>query len=245
MRYRLILLVGLAASLAIGQPRTPVIVELFTSEGCSSCPPADRMLAQMETQSPVSGAEVIALGEHVDYWDNLGWRDRFSMPALTDRQQFYGRAFTLESVYTPQMVVNGAAQFSGTDFARAQQEIRKAIEAPRASVAITLTPAGTVALGVASLPGGVRNADVLLAITETNLETLVRGGENRDRRLRHTGVVRSLNLINRLDTHKHPNYAAEAKLNLQPDWKRENLRAVVFVQDRATHRIVGAAYLTL
>src|SRR5262245_55634142 len=94
---------------------TPVIVELFTSEGCMDCPPADTILARLVAEQSVAGAEVIGLGEHVDYWDQLGWKDRFASAALTSRQQAYGARFNIDSVYTPQMIVDGRAQLVGSD----------------------------------------------------------------------------------------------------------------------------------
>src|SRR5580658_6565078 len=96
------------SSAAAGPERVPVLVELFTSEGCSSCPPADRLLGLLDSQA-------IVLSEHVDYWDTLGWKDRFSSPAFTERQSSYAHSFGLDSPYTPQMVVDGAAQFTGSD----------------------------------------------------------------------------------------------------------------------------------
>ena len=106
--------------------RTPVLVELFTSEGCSSCPPADALLAKLDQTQPISGAEVIVLGEHVDYWDNLGWHDRFSSANITARQSAYTQRFGLDSNYTPQMVVDGSVQFVGVDNGQAVQAIARA-----------------------------------------------------------------------------------------------------------------------
>ncbi len=94
---------------------TPVIVELFTSEGCSSCPPADALLSQYVKNSPVPGVEVIALGEHVDYWNHNGWADPFSSAQFSQRQSDYSNAFRLDSVYTPQIIVDGKAQLVGSD----------------------------------------------------------------------------------------------------------------------------------
>src|SRR5215203_5351918 len=99
--------------------RRPVLVELFTSEGCSSCPPADKNLAFLENQQPVPQAEIITLAFHVDYWDRLGWKDRFSSPLFSRRQEIYSQALKLDSSYTPQMIVNGESQFVGSDSGKA------------------------------------------------------------------------------------------------------------------------------
>jgi len=220
---------------------TPVIVELFTSEGCSSCPPADRLLSRLP--GAFSDIEVIPLSEHVDYWNQLGWQDRFSAPLYSMRQQDYGRLFRLESVYTPEMVVNGQAEFNGTDEGRAQQEIRKAAQSPRADLEMSMQSKELVHLKAEHLPQGTQTADVFLVITETNLETAVRAGENGGRRLRHTGVVRSLSTVGRMDSRRATSFSADAKLNLNTEWKLENVKLVLFVQDRSNRKIVGAATL--
>ena len=233
------------AAVVAGQPRppapVPVVVELFTSEGCSSCPPADDLLSQIEKLQPLRGIEVIALGEHVDYWNQLGWPDRFASALFTARQEDYGRRFNLESVYTPQMVVNGQAEVLGSDGAAAQREILKAAQGPRVAVEMSMLPGEVLTLKVEHLPQGTRQADILLAVTETGIESDVRRGENRGHTLRHTGVVRSLANLAVLDTRRAGVYTADARLNLKPDWKRENLKVVVFVQDRSNRRILGAA----
>jgi hypothetical protein len=237
---RIVILLFFAA-FALAQPRTPVVVELFTSEGCSSCPPADTLLSRIEESPPDPGIEIIALGEHVDYWDQLGWRDRFSSPLFSSRQQDYGRAFRLENIYTPQMVVNGQVEFLGSDNGRAVREIRKAAQGLRATVELSMLAVGTARLKVEHLPPGTRQADMLLAITEMGLETDVQHGENSGRRLRHANVVRSLVSLGVLDTGKAGAYSAETRFNLKPEWRRENVKLVLLVQDRATRRILGAA----
>src|SRR5271163_3508295 len=119
--------------------RKPVVVELFTSEGCSSCPPADALLQQLDQQQPISGAEIIALEEHVDYWNHDGWIDPFSSPEWTQRQQAYVTLFKKDA-YTPELVVNGQSQFLGSDARAAQFEIEKAAGALKTDVAITSSP---------------------------------------------------------------------------------------------------------
>ena len=239
---------------AIAAAQTPVVVvELFTSEGCSSCPPADQVLSRLETPRYgnagrskdvvmiAPGVEVIALGEHVDYWDQLGWKDRFSSPLFSARQQDYGKAFHLESVYTPQIVVNGGKEVLGSDTRAVQDAIRTAAKDPHAEVAISMTSPEMVSFRVAKLPPGSHEADILLGVTESGLMTPVLGGENSGRQLRHAGVVRSLTSVGRLDPKKPGEYTATAQLNLRSDWNRSNLRLVLFVQDRTTRRILGAA----
>jgi len=245
-----ILIFALVTAIASAQT---VVVELFTSEGCSSCPPADQVLSRLEfprfgnagrsKQVVVvdPGVQVITLGEHVDYWDSLGWKDRFSSPLFSARQQDYGKAFHLESVYTPQMVINGEKEVLGSDARAVQEAIGEAWRKPLARVSIAMTAAQTVSFSVSKLPVGSHEADILLAVTESGLVSPVYGGENNGRQLRHAAVVRSLSSLGRLDPKRPGEYSAEAQLNLRPDWNRANLKLVLFVQDRVNRHILGAA----
>src|SRR5712691_315708 len=126
----------------------PILVELFTSEGCSDCPPADTVLGQLIRTQPIGGAEIIGLGEHVDYWDRLGWKDRFSSAALTGRQQLYQARFRTESIYTPQIVVDGRAELVGSDTNAARRAIERSLTSPHGVVRIDIDDAKSVALQV-------------------------------------------------------------------------------------------------
>ena len=245
-----ILILGLVAAIAGGvAPAQTVVVELFTSEGCSSCPPADQILSGLESPRSngrsrialrVPGVDIIALGEHVDYWDQLGWKDRFSSPLFSARQQDYGKAFHLESVYTPQMVVNGQKEVLGSDPTALRDAIGKAAKEPQAQVTLAMTSAQTVSFSVSKLPPGSHEADILLGVAENELVTRVLNGENGGRELRHAAVVRSLTSLGRLDPKRPGEYSGVAQLNLRPDWDRGNLKLVLFVQDRTTRHILGA-----
>jgi len=229
--------------------RTPVLVELFTSEGCSSCPSADQVLARLQKDQPIDNAEIIPLSEHVDYWNYIGWADPFSSAAYSDRQRGYGTAFRLESIYTPQMVVNGQAEFVGSDRGRAESVIARAASAAHADVEIKAAPsrgsAPEVQIRVDNLPPVRRGdtADVLLAITEDNLRSNVARGENSGRRLEHTAVVRNLRVIGTVSPGRP--FAATAGAVIASAWKRGDLTAVVFVQERASRRVLGAASIPL
>lgn len=237
---------------AAGAARAPVLVELFTSEGCSSCPPADALLSRLEKTQPVEGAEVIVLAQHVDYWNYLGWRDPFSYAEAGARQREYARAFGNDDVFTPQMIVDGRTEFPGGNQGLAFETIAGATRTPKAQIVITRLASGAGAPGVQRLGVRVQNlpavaegdtADVLLAVTESDLSTSVGRGENAGRRLGHVGVARRLGVIGSASAGAP--FAAETEVNIEGDWRRENLRAVVFVQERAGKRVLGAAAIKL
>ena len=245
MRFALLAALALAF-LQAQDRRVPVIVELFTSEGCSSCPPADLWLARLERSQPVAGARVIALEEHVDYWNQLGWVDPFSAPHYRGRQNDYALAFHAENIYTPQMIVNGQVQVTGDDTNRGYQIIAKQTQTTLVDLKNTANAKDPDLVDLAVQVTNPKNPkphaeDVYLAVTEKELESQVLGGENAGRRLRHAPVVRSFGIIGRIDPNGSSVGQITNTLRLPHEWKRENLRAVVFVQEHDTLRITGAA----
>lgn len=235
---------------AADSPSGAVIVELFTSEGCSSCPPADALLKKLSEESFVPGAQVIALEEHVDYWDHLGWKDPFSSRTFTERQNEYASKIPKSGVYTPQMVVDGQIEIVGSRAREAYEIIQKAAAQPK--LAIQLTPlAGSENNNVAfdikitnlsALPNG-KDAEVWVAITEKNLHTDVKAGENSGERLQHAAVVRT---IRKVDTFKGPaDHSARANLKLDSSWRRGNLAFVTFAVEKNSRKIIGAASVPL
>jgi hypothetical protein len=229
----------------------PVIVELFTSEGCSSCPAADRMLARLEQSQPVPGAQVIAIEEHVDYWNQLGWNDPFSSPQYRARQNDYAVAFHASNIYTPQMVVNGAVEFMGSDTNRAYHEIGAAAQAETTQIELGTAPNSKdpdlldLSLRVTTPAAKMRAANVYLAVTESKLATFVQRGENAGHTVRHSSVVRSFGVIGKVDPKGASGGQLVSTLRLPHEWKRENLRAVVFVQERESFHITGASVIDL
>jgi hypothetical protein len=235
-----------------GSPRVPggpprvVIVELFTSEGCSSCPPADALLKELSEQQRVNGVQIVALEEHVDYWNHLGWRDPYSSIEYSERQNDYAQVFGTDGLYTPQMVVDGQRELVGSRSLAAREAIQKAADQPKAE--IILVPGANVSpskpvfeVQIKSLEGiAIRGeAEVWIAVTEKGLQTDVKAGENSGETLKHAAVVRSLRKI---DTVRDPaGYKRQDQVTIDPRWKKENLTVVVFLAEKSTRKIIGAA----
>ena len=222
--------------------KTPVLVELFTSQGCFSCPPADRLLTRLEKEQPNEKAEIITLSLHVDYWNSLGWKDEFSSPMFSRRQDIYGQKFRLGSIYTPQMVVDGETQFVGNSFENASKAITENAKNKKAAVELS-GKENNLNVKIYDLPPH-QNATVFLAIAEDNLASNVSRGENSGKRLEYTSVVRELKSLGMLAP-EAKDFNADVPLQLQPAWKKENLKIVVFVQENQRRKILGAGRKSL
>ncbi len=220
------------------QTKPPVLVELFTSEGCSDCPPADNILNAMARQPPAD-LNIIPLAFHVTYWNHLGWQDRFSAERYTERQQQYRDLLHFDNIYTPQTVIDGRYEIVGNNGPKLLTLIRRAAAAPK-PVTLELSSNGD-SVSVSAKGSNSSSAKVLLAITEDDLATEVKAGENRSRTLQHSAVVRSLETLGKL---KDDVFARSLPLKLKPDWQRHKLHAVAFVQDNNGH-VLGAATMTI
>jgi hypothetical protein len=228
---------------------TPVVlVELFTSEGCSSCPPADKLLADLERDPLVKGVQVIAISEHVDYWNRLGWKDPFSAAEFSKRQLDYMQALGLQDVYTPQMIVDGRTQFVGSNLKAAREAIASAASARKANINLAINSLNARSLRLAvqidNLPEVTKDdtPDVMLAITESELLSNVSRGENKGRNLLHAAVARKLINMGKVNG---KTFNAEKSVDLEASWKRKDMKVVVFVQERASRRILGVNAIKL
>ena len=224
-------------------PRVPVLIELFTSEGCSSCPPADAWLKQLDSSQPIPGAQVIVLSEHVDYWDHDGWKDTFSSSLFTDRQNGYARALGISGPYTPQVIVDGNRELQLNEPQKTVDVFLKSAAAPMVPVSI-----GEVSVeGAGSLRAHIdvdghsqgHNAEVYAAIALDHAESQVLRGENGGRRLAHVAVVLELKKIGKLDG--EGKFSQDFQAKLKPGIDARNLRLVVFVQEPQLGKVLGAA----
>ena len=218
------------------------VVELFTSEGCSSCPPADALLAELVQDAREHGRPIYCLAFQVDYWNRLGWTDPYSDPAFSRRQNDYAQAFKSDQVYTPQMIVNGTDAFVGSDRTRSRKSIDAALKRPTKTLlklSEAKADAGAVVLAyeASSAPKG---AVVNVAVVERGLVSKVSRGENADRTLRHENVVRVFRTIRLDDAAK-----GSVELKLPADQVRKNSSAIAYVQEGGAGAVLGASTVDL
>jgi len=221
-------------------PRQPVLVELFTSEGCSSCPPADALLLQLDAAQATPGAQpVIVLSEHVTYWNHDGWHDPFSNEALTDRQHQYGSRFGLDDVYTPQIVVDGAQQLVGSDRVKLVSAIQSASTQPKIPITLeNVQWSGDAVTAQVSAQPGAASATLIAALADDSDQSSVLHGENQGRNLRHVAVVRSLVELRKI---KGPLTQQPIQIKLPSGvHPQPKMRLVVFLADNHNGHILGA-----
>ena len=223
----------------------PVVLELFTSEGCSSCPPADALLKKLDDAGSLDNVEIIAIEEHVDYWNRLGWTDPFSSSDWTERQQHYSQTLRRDGVYTPQLVVNGHDEFVGSSERQLREAIANAEKVPAATLrfaSVNLTSnSAELSIALEGVQDQARSSELWLAVTERGLSSNVLRGENQGRNLVHAAILRSLTRVRMASSANSDSANATKTIKLNPTWKRENLRFVVFLQEPKSLRILGAA----
>jgi hypothetical protein len=224
---------------ALAAPANPILVELFTSEGCSDCPPADAFLKTLDTAQPIPGAQLIVLEEHVDYWDDQGWRDPFSSHVLTQRQSEYvDRLRVREGPYTPQMVVDGSEAFVGSDRPQAGRAFAKELAVPKISVQISVlhVEEGKIIahLETGALPS---NAEVFVAVALDHAQSQVLRGENGGRQLEHVAIVERLDSVGKVK--KGEPFSKDAAIKI--DHPEKDYRVIAFVQQADEGKVLGAA----
>jgi hypothetical protein len=241
--------IGLAAGHSASAPDSteavPILVELFTSEGCSSCPPADVLLQRMDEKQPIAGAHLIVLSEHVDYWDHDGWKDPYSSHLFTDRQSAYVGVLGLNTPYTPQMIVDGASVLRNNDPHQSEQVFQKAVAAQKVPMRIdSVRVEGTtppvlqahIEVGANSYR---HSADIYMAVALGHAESQVLRGENGGHHLTHVAVVQSLIRIGRFE--KGKTFSKDVQVKLKPGTDPANLRVIAFVQESGPRQVLGAA----
>lgn len=224
------------------QPRTPVLLELFTSEGCSSCPPADELLRVLDEKQPIADADLIVLSEHVDYWNQLGWKDPWSAAAYSARQNGYVKRFGLDGPYTPQLVINGSDERVGNDRRDVEAAIRRAATQPASTLTISRLEqtGGQFQFHITAPPAAQPRrtpASIYVALALDHTRSDVARGENAGRMLAHLSVLRSLKRLGAFDPHRgvSQDFTADAT------GLSGAVRVIVFVQEEGYGRILGAA----
>jgi hypothetical protein len=228
-------------ALAQGTTPIPVVIELFTSEGCSSCPPADSLLAALDREQPIAGAQLIVLSEHVDYWNTLGWVDPYSSHDFSERQKRYGEALRAPDIYTPQAVIDGRLEVLGNSIAKVEAAIQQALREKKIPLRLQAIRSDKgIHVELQTGEGVKHGAEVYLAVAEDQVQSKVSAGENSGHMLAHTAVVRSLTKAGKLKTEN----GIEAQLKTGADWGK-HLRVIAFVAEREGGKIVAAAVVEI
>jgi len=226
-QFILAFVLALAAQAAEPNAKVPVLAELFTSEGCSSCPPADALLMKLDQAQPVAGAQVIVLSEHVDYWNSEGWNDPYSSAQFTERQRMYAHSLLAET-YTPQIVIDGRSECNGSNGKAILAAVTREAARPKTPVKIvTATRDGNEAIVSFTVGAATGKGNVWVAIADDRDQTSVKRGENSGKTLTHVSVVRSLGKVGAVTK------AAGLEKTVRVPLKAEagDLRVVVFVAE--------------
>jgi hypothetical protein len=223
------------------------LVELFTSEGCSSCPPADRLLTSLHKTQPFSGVTIVSLAFHVEYWDNLGWKDPFGDKRNSLRQRAYAGLLKEKGVYTPQMVVNGVRGFVGSDRRRAQAALQESATRPAGRLTIKVDPKASGATRAIVVNGPIESGEghvLWVAIAEDGLSSKVTRGENQGKMLSHQAVVRAFTRYD-ISSTEGSSEAYSAELPWSDKWNQKHCRVVAAVQSEKTGAILALGQLSL
>ena len=212
--------------------RVPVLLELFTSEGCSSCPPADALLEKFDREQPIAGAELVVISEHVDYWNHLGWADPYSSAQFSARQREYARLLRTDEVYTPQLVIDGHAALVGSERGEALRASQAAITSPKTPLALTASRSGNIGTVRVALPNQNPHADLYLVLAFDHARSQVERGENAGRALRHVATAYSFTKITP---------GRDVAVQLKPG----DTRVIAFAQERTTGKVLGIAQARL
>jgi hypothetical protein len=231
------------SAVASESTRSPVVVELFTAEGCSSCPPADAFLMQLDARQPVPGAELIVLSEHMNYW-NDSWPDPFASAQLTDRQEDYVHALKLSSPYTPQFIIDGTKEIRLSEPKEIESIFRAAAMSPKIPVSVAsikVEPGNPAHLsGEIEVDGSAEQhkADVCLVLALDRIETKILRGENRGKTLAHVAVVEYLSMVGKLKPGQK--FSQPFRVPLERELATNDARLVIFVQEAGNGKVVGA-----
>lgn len=239
-----IVLIG--SNIITGDLPSPVLVELFTSQGCSSCPSAEKVISTWGLSAFKKG-EIIPLAFHVDYWNDLGWVDPYSSPEFTDRQRTYASVFRNASIYTPQMIVSGQSEFVGSNLRKAKVEVRRLRSLPTAAF-IQIEPEWkdkdllvVISAGSNASSGRFgKKTRVMLALFENDLHMSVRRGENAGKTHKGNFIVRRFMDLGAFKPSSSSMFKEEVLIPWDPSWKREGCGLAAFLQDRQTMKVYAA-----